>query len=195
MGTTNGLDATFTTLSTNSALSGLSLSTGTLSPAFDGGTTTYTANVPDTTATITVTPLLADNTATVQVNSVPVNNGAASDPINLNTGNNTIDVLVTAQNGSTTDYSVVVTQLTNLQVWRQTYFNTPANSGNAADNFDNTGDGVSNLMKYAFGLDPISAGFHAASATGPRRQRPDHQLYRAGERERHHLQRRMDRDA
>ena len=34
---------------------------------------------------------------------------------------------------------------------------TPANSGNAADNFDNTGDGVSNLMKYAFGLDPTSA--------------------------------------
>ena len=31
------------------------------------------------------------------------------------------------------------------------------NNGSAADAFDYTGDGVPNLMKYAFGLDPTSA--------------------------------------
>jgi hypothetical protein len=48
------------------------------------------------------------------------------------------------------------TTLTNLQNWRQTYFNTTANSGNAADSFDFDGDGLPNLIKYAFGLNPIS---------------------------------------
>ena len=158
VGATNGLDVTFTTLSTNSALSNLALSTGALSPVFDAGTTAYTAIVLDTTATVSVTPTVADNTATVQVNGVPLTSGTASDPINLNTGDNTVDVLVTAQDGvTTTEYVVAVTRLTNLQTWRQTYFSTTANSGSAADAFDSTGDGVPNLMKYAFGLDPTSA--------------------------------------
>ena len=48
------------------------------------------------------------------------------------------------------------TTLTDLQNWRQTYFSTTVNSGNAADTFDFDGDGLPNLVKYAFGLNPIS---------------------------------------
>jgi hypothetical protein len=44
-----------------------------------------------------------------------------------------------------------------LQGWRQQYFGTPANSGNAADTADPDGDGVNNLAEYALGTLPNSA--------------------------------------
>ncbi len=44
--------------------------------------------------------------------------------------------------------------LTPLQQWRQTFFGTTANSGNAADDFDFDKDGLANLLEYGFGLDP-----------------------------------------
>ncbi len=44
--------------------------------------------------------------------------------------------------------------LTALQAWRQTYFGTTANAGNAADDFDFDKDGLVNLLEFGFGLDP-----------------------------------------
>jgi Domain of unknown function (DUF5122) beta-propeller len=41
-----------------------------------------------------------------------------------------------------------------LQTWRQLYFGTTANTGDAADNFDFDQDGLMNLIEFAFGLDP-----------------------------------------
>jgi len=41
-----------------------------------------------------------------------------------------------------------------VQSWRQQYFGTTANTGATADTASFAGDGVSNLMKYALGLDP-----------------------------------------
>ncbi len=46
---------------------------------------------------------------------------------------------------------------TPLQTWRQTYFGTTANSGNAADAFDYDGDGIPNLLEYATGTNPTVA--------------------------------------
>jgi len=46
------------------------------------------------------------------------------------------------------------TLLTALETWRNTWFGTTANSGNAADNFDFDNDGLVNLLEYAFGLNP-----------------------------------------
>ena len=43
------------------------------------------------------------------------------------------------------------------QAWRQTNFGTPSNTGNAADTFDFDNDGLSNLLEYAFGLNPTIA--------------------------------------
>ncbi|WP_081892397.1 choice-of-anchor D domain-containing protein [Verrucomicrobium sp. BvORR106] len=40
------------------------------------------------------------------------------------------------------------------QGWRQTHFSTTANSGSAADLFDFDGDGLPNVLEYAFGLHP-----------------------------------------
>jgi alpha-tubulin suppressor-like RCC1 family protein/phosphodiesterase/alkaline phosphatase D-like protein len=111
-GTANGGDLTFTTISNNANLSGLALSTGTLSPAFTGGMSSYTASVPNIVTSMTVTPTVADSTATVKVNGVAVSAGSASGAIALALGPNTITTVVTAQDGSTTQtYTVNVTRL------------------------------------------------------------------------------------
>lgn len=46
------------------------------------------------------------------------------------------------------------TGLTPLEAWRLQHFGTSANTGNAADNFDDDGDGLPNLAEFAFGLNP-----------------------------------------
>lgn len=58
--------------------------------------------------------------------------------------------------GTVNGNDATFTTLTDLQNWRQIYFSTTTNSGNAADTFDFDGDGLPNLVKYAFGLNPIS---------------------------------------
>lgn len=98
-------------LSSNANLSSLALSTGTLSPAFASGTTSYTAGVPFGTVSLTVTPTVADGTATVTVNGVSTTSGNASGSIALAVGNNTISTVVTAEDGSTTRaYTITVTR-------------------------------------------------------------------------------------
>jgi len=47
------------------------------------------------------------------------------------------------------------TTWTALQAWRQQWFGTTSNSGSAADTYVSSGDGLSNLMKYALGLNPL----------------------------------------
>jgi hypothetical protein len=42
------------------------------------------------------------------------------------------------------------------QAWRQQYFGTTSNSGNAADTFDFDGDGIPNLLEWALNLNPIT---------------------------------------
>ena len=48
--------------------------------------------------------------------------------------------------------------LTPIEIWRQQFFGTTANSGNAADDFDFDKDGLANLVEYAFGFDPTQGG-------------------------------------
>ncbi|WP_306823223.1 DUF4347 domain-containing protein, partial [Janthinobacterium sp. UMAB-60] len=64
--------------SSNADLSALSLSSGTLSPAFAAGTTSYTASVPFATTSMTFTPTVSDATASVTVNGVATTSGNAS---------------------------------------------------------------------------------------------------------------------
>ena len=47
--------------------------------------------------------------------------------------------------------------LTGLQAWRDRYFHLPYGTGNADDGANPAHDGIVNLMKYAFGLDPTVA--------------------------------------
>jgi hypothetical protein len=111
--TSNWVQRTFLT---NADLSSLTLSSGTLSPIFASSTTAYTASVSNGTNSITVTPTRTDSSATIQVrvnggSYDSVLSGSASNALNLNLGSNTIDVLVTAQDGtSTKTYTITVTR-------------------------------------------------------------------------------------
>ena len=51
-------------------------------------------------------------------------------------------------------FTAAEVQLTPLQDWRLLNFGTSENIGTAADSFDADGDGISNLLEYAVGLNP-----------------------------------------
>lgn len=96
------------TASSDATLAGLSLSSGSLSPSFSSLTSNYSASVTDSVTSISVTPVVSENHATVSVNGQIVASGSATPGIGLTTGNNTISVVVTAQDGSTRAYSITV---------------------------------------------------------------------------------------
>lgn len=50
------------------------------------------------------------------------------------------------------------TTLAPVEAWRQIQFSTTSNSGGASDLATPAGDGLPNLLKYALGMDPASAG-------------------------------------
>jgi len=96
--------------STNAFLTSLVPSVGTLSPAFDSNTFSYTASVTNTTS-LTVTPTAADATATITVNGTNVISGNPSGSLSLSVGANVITNLVTAEDGITTNtYTLTVTR-------------------------------------------------------------------------------------
>ncbi|RYD92331.1 MAG: cadherin-like beta sandwich domain-containing protein, partial [Sphingobacteriales bacterium] len=91
-------------ISTDASLAGLTTTAGNINPAFTTGNNTYSASVQKT--SITVTPVTAEAHATVQARVVggeyvAVANNTASAELPLGAGNNTIEVLVTAQDGTT----------------------------------------------------------------------------------------------
>lgn len=95
-------------LSNNNNLSALSLSAGTLSPAFASSVTSYSASVANVNSTITITATRADSNASITINGVAVLSGIASNPIILNDGNNTIAVVVMAQDSTIKTYNIQV---------------------------------------------------------------------------------------
>ncbi|MCR8635355.1 S-layer homology domain-containing protein [Paenibacillus radicis (ex Xue et al. 2023)] len=97
--------------SSNADLSSLTLSSGALSPAFATDTTAYTSSVANGVSSLTVTGSVYSSNAMMTVNGNPVISGQASGAINLNMGSNTINIVVTAQNGTTKTYSVTVNRI------------------------------------------------------------------------------------
>ncbi len=90
-------------LSNNANLSGLTISSGTLTPVFAVGTTDYRVDVGNAVARVTVTPATEHAGATVAVNGTLVTSGSASSDIDLIAGDTTtIAVVVTAANGMAT---------------------------------------------------------------------------------------------
>ncbi len=94
---------------TNADLSALSVSSGTLSPAFAAGITLYTVNVANAVANIAVMGIKADLNAEISNNNW-ISQG-------LNVGTNTIILRVTAQDGTTVkNYVVTVTRVANADL-------------------------------------------------------------------------------
>lgn len=111
--------ANLTTLATDATLRSLALSVGTLSPVYHYATTNYTASVGHATTSITVTPTRnqADATIEARVNNgtyTSVTSGLESGSLALNVGDNTIEVKVTAQDGTTSQtYTVSINRISN----------------------------------------------------------------------------------
>ncbi|WP_276499474.1 cadherin-like beta sandwich domain-containing protein [Pontibacter litorisediminis] len=95
--------------SANAGLASLTLSSGTLAPAFATGTTSYSAAVAYTTSAVDLTATLADAMASLTVNGVAAVSGQAV-TVSLVSGANAIPILVTAENGTTNTYTVTVTR-------------------------------------------------------------------------------------
>jgi uncharacterized membrane protein YgcG len=92
--------------SSDANLGSLSISAGTLSPAFNASTTSYTVSVPNTTTSITVTAAVADTGKATPAQSP----GTLGSPVSLNVGTNTITVTVTAEDETTKPYTITVTR-------------------------------------------------------------------------------------
>lgn len=80
----------------NNALSSLTVSAGTLTPAFDPAVTEYTLSLPQGTEKLTLTATPSDSNATVQ----------GDGELTLQEGENTLPLVVTAENGDTKTYTV-----------------------------------------------------------------------------------------
>ena len=87
--------------SSNASLGSLVISAGTLSPEFSAATKDYTATVDHSCSSLAVTANPADSKASVT--SVTGNDS-------LEVGENTVSVVVTAEDGSTSTYNIVVTR-------------------------------------------------------------------------------------
>ncbi|GIP26320.1 hypothetical protein J23TS9_14500 [Paenibacillus sp. J23TS9] len=97
------------------SLSGLTVSTGTLSPVFAANTTSYTLSVGNSVSSMNVTPVAVDGTDTITLSinggtSQNISSGERSKPLALNIGDNTITVHITALNGSQQTYIVTATR-------------------------------------------------------------------------------------
>ncbi len=82
----------------NNALSALTVSAGTLAPAFDPAVTEYTLSLPQGTEKLTLTATPSDSNATVQ----------GDGELTLQEGENTLPLVVTAEDGSAKTYTITV---------------------------------------------------------------------------------------
>jgi len=161
-GTNSSIDGTFTTLvntSTNADLSNIVVQFGTpvggiinypLTPAFSSSVTSYTSSV-DGPFDLIVTR--SDPAALVSINSIV---GSSTSSFVPTGGSRIITIMVTAPNGTTTKtYTVALHSATSLPGWRMQHFSTSSNTGNAADTADADQDGISNLLEWTCGTNPL----------------------------------------
>uniref|UniRef100_UPI0025D91ACC cadherin-like beta sandwich domain-containing protein n=1 Tax=Pedobacter sp. UBA5917 TaxID=1947061 RepID=UPI0025D91ACC len=87
--------------SNDATLLALTISAGTLTPAFSSSGISYSASVTNGTTSINVTPTRNQANATIKINTITATSGSPF-TVNLNVGNNPINVVVTAQDGTTT---------------------------------------------------------------------------------------------
>ncbi len=113
----NGNDKTYTVdvnraePSGNNNLSALSVSAGALEPEFSPGEPTYGVTAPNTTTSTTVTATVQDSTATLTIDGLPATSGVPSAPIDLtNELDRAIPIVVTAGNGRTNTYIVNISR-------------------------------------------------------------------------------------
>ncbi len=86
----------------------MSLSSGTLSPTFASGVKSYYVTVSNTITSVRVTATLTDTTATFTIEGITATSAVQSSPINLIVGNNSLEIVATAQDSVTINTYIVV---------------------------------------------------------------------------------------
>ncbi|AWK50002.1 cell wall-binding protein [Clostridium beijerinckii] len=104
------VNVTRTELFRSAQLTGLTLTSGTLTPAFNKGIYEYTSTVDNTVNSIGVKPVAEDINATITVNGKSVPSGATSPYISLDEGGNVINVKVKDTKGNSNTYILNVTR-------------------------------------------------------------------------------------
>jgi alpha-tubulin suppressor-like RCC1 family protein len=141
-------------------LSGLSLVSESLNPSFDPTVTTYTASVLSGVSFIAVIPAAEVDGAVIRVNEITVESGSGT-LVPLSVGSNTITIVVTALDGVTTKtYTLIVTREGSYALWKEKFFSLSDQSDPSVSSelAIPAGDGITNLMKYALRLAPLSNG-------------------------------------
>lgn len=97
--------------SSDANLANITVSSGSLSPSFGSQTTAYQVNVVNGVSTINVAGFVQDSKSTLKINNISVSSGTSLNDIPLAVGNNTITLVVTAEDGVTTKtYTLTVTR-------------------------------------------------------------------------------------
>jgi hypothetical protein len=172
--TSNTLVITALVESGNAGLAGLTLSSGTLAPAFDASVTEYTAVVDYGVDAIDVTATPADIDAGMMING-SAQGGGVPFMVNLDMGDNKIEIVVTAPDGVTQKvYTVTVRRQSDTEspTW-------PANSSLSATSIGQTGltlvwneavdnAGVTGYCVYRDGepLDTVAGSVYSYAVTG-----------------------------
>lgn len=86
-------------------LSGLIISGGILTPAFNSETTEYSVTVDYSVTSLTVTPMVADDRVAITINGTSVTSGSEY-IVELQGNDNSINITVTAENNATKTYTV-----------------------------------------------------------------------------------------
>lgn len=95
----------------DNTLQSLTVSEGTLAPAFSPEVTEYTVSVPFSVSELSVTPTSSAASATLKLNNFSTPNGQPSANVPLQVGENTITVNVASADGTNfLDYTLVVTR-------------------------------------------------------------------------------------
>jgi len=128
--------------SSNTYLSAITFSDGTLSPAFNKFITLYDLNLLSGVNNITLTPTVEDSNSTVKVNGVTVEPGVASEAFSVNPGKNVLTIDVISQTGIFRSYNIVYGKNGVSIVWKGTHTTAPA-SPELNWAYYNSADGIS----------------------------------------------------
>ncbi len=113
----NGVDSKHYTItvhraapSSNNNLGTLTVTPGSMNPAFSPSTVDYTVNVATNDNSVTVTATLQDANATMQINGQGISSGQPREinPLQPAGSNTPITIAVTAQNGDNNEYKITV---------------------------------------------------------------------------------------
>jgi hypothetical protein len=158
-------------LSSDATLSGLTISSGTLTPGFTSGNISYTDSVGSGVNSVTVTATVHQGNATVKVNGTPVSSGSPSRAISLNVGSNTISILVTAQDGVTQDVYAITITVNKAVIQGTTYSANGMGLGGVTLTMDGTTQ-VTSASDGIYQLVVTGTGYHTivAAETGYRSQ-------------------------